>query len=233
MTKLPKFNELNTCHFITTKVWQDIWLFKEEKYCQIIIDNLDFYRNKFDFKLIAYAVLPWHLHLILMLSRRFNDISKVMQDFKKFTAIQIVQQLISDRRIDLLQLFSLTGRIEDYPATLGRRRYAGSEDPAVPAESVEYRPATGTPRSSDRGSKKPARSEDLAVPLRRRKYQIWLPDNYDFNIYSYEKLEQKVGYVNNNAVKHGLVNDPIDWKFCSARNYYLNDHSVIKIDDII
>ena len=258
MGKLPKFNELNTCHFITTKVWQNIWLFKEEKYCQIIIDNLEFYCKKYDFKLIAYAIIPWHLHLILMLSNKFNNISKVMQDFKKFTAVQMIQQLIKDKKEDLLQKFSLTGEIESYPSALGKAQtgskasaLSGSarRDPTVPVEELDFISQPGRPRSSDRGNATRAGSEDPAIPvgeaqgtprsldrgkvhIKRRKYQIWLPDNYDFNIYSYQRLEQKVDYVNNNPVKHGLVSDPVNYKFSSAINYYLNDHSIIKIDQL-
>ena len=68
--------------------------------------------------------------------------------------------------------------------------------------------------------------------MSEQKYYIWQPSFYDFNIYSNGKLEQKVGYVNNNAVKHGLVTDPVDYKYSSARNYHLSDNSLIKIDPI-
>ena len=248
MGKLPKINELNTCHFVTSKVCQNIWLIKKERYCQIIIDNLKFYRKKFSFKLIAYAIIPWHLRLILMLSKKFNNISKVTQDFKKFTAVQMIQQLIKDKNEDLLQKFSLTGEIESYSSTLGKTQ-AGSKDPDVSVEGLDFISLPGRPRSSDRGNATRTGSKDPAIPvgeaqgtprssdrgkvtMKRRKYQIWPPDNYDFNIYSYQKLEQKVDYINNNPVKHGLVTDPIDYKYSSARNYYLNDHSLIKIDQI-
>ena len=193
MTKLPKFNELNTCHFVTTKVWQDKWLFGEEKYCQIIIDNLNFYRQKFNFKLVAYAILPWHLHLILTLSKKCNDISKVMRAMKSHSARQII----------------------DYINHAGRRGPLTSPS--------KGRLGQGTQATHG------------GYPHRRmseQKYRIWQLSFYDFNIYSDRKLHQKVDYVNNNAVKHGLVCDPVDYKYSSARNYYLGDDSIIKIDRI-
>ena len=193
MAKLPKFNELNTCHFVTTKVWQDWWLFREEKFCQIIIDNLNFYREKFGFKLIAYAVLPWHLHFILRLNGRFNDISKVMRAIKSHSARQIV----------------------------GCIYHAGRRGPLTspPIDSL------GQGTQATHGGYPHCR-------MSQQKYRIWQPSFYDFNIYSYEKLQQKVDYVNNNAVKHSLVVDPVYWKYSSARNYYLGDNSVISIDQI-
>jgi len=193
MSRLPKFNELNTCHFVTTKVWQDIWLFKEGKYCQIIIDNLNFYRQKFNFKLIAYAIMPWHLHLILMLSKRCNDITKVMRAIKSHSARQIIDCIY----------------------------YTGRRGPLTspPIDNL------GQGTQATRGG----------YPHRRmseQKYYIWQPSFYDFNIYSDEKLEQKVNYVNHNAAKHGLVSNPVDYKYSSARNYYLDNQSIIKIDKL-
>ena len=209
MSKLPKINELNTYHFITTKVWQNIWLLKEEKYCQIIIDNLNFYRKKFSFKLIAYAIMPWHLHLILMLSRKFNDISKVMQDFKSHTAKEISSYQKTGRRKPSLSPYSQAAS-EGSPLP-GVRNNAESKGTLLPASY----------RWVDKGN--------VHTPCINR---IWQRNFYDFNIYSYEKLEQKVDYINNNAVKHGLVSDPVEYKYSSARNYYFNDQSIIKIDEL-
>jgi len=63
-------------------------------------------------------------------------------------------------------------------------------------------------------------------------YHIWQPSFYDFNIYSNRKLEQKLDYIHNNPVKARLVRGVTDYKYSSARNYYLGDSSGIKIDRI-
>lgn len=122
---LPKFNIENCVHYITINTNKKIWLFKEIRYCQIIIDNLRFYRDKFGFKLIGYVIMPWHLHLLIWLpwlrqgtqptrlvgntrlcgnneqpqlpgSTRSPDlvtIEKIIMDFKKYTAKEIIGQL--------------------------------------------------------------------------------------------------------------------------------------------
>ena len=64
----------------------------------------------------------------------------------------------------------------------------------------------------------------------RRGFQIWMPRFDDVLIYSKEQYGIKLNYIHNNPVKRGLVDNPEDWKYSSARNYLLGDHSVIKID---
>ena len=40
----------------------------------------------------------------------------------------------------------------------------------------------------------------------------------------------KLKYIHHNPVKAGLVNKPEDYKYSSARNYILDDHSILKVD---
>ena len=68
----------------------------------------------------------------------------------------------------------------------------------------------------------------LATP--RRRIKIWQSSFYDFNIYSLKKFNEKLNYIHKNPIKHGLVDDVSKYKYCSWRNYELNDHSVFKID---
>ena len=42
-------------------------------------------------------------------------------------------------------------------------------------------------------------------------------------------LLTKLDYIHNNPVKAGIVDSPEKYLFSSARNYSLDDHSVIKI----
>ena len=41
---------------------------------------------------------------------------------------------------------------------------------------------------------------------------------------------QKLEYIHYNPVKSGFVERPEHWKYSSARNYILGDHSLIKLD---
>ncbi|MBI4962929.1 MAG: transposase [Desulfomonile tiedjei] len=48
---------------------------------------------------------------------------------------------------------------------------------------------------------------------------VWQPRYYDFNVYSEEKLLEKLEYMHSNPVKAGFVDVPCDWEFSSARFY--------------
>jgi len=63
------------------------------------------------------------------------------------------------------------------------------------------------------------------------KYQLWQHDNRAIEVYSDKVTKQKFDYIHihQNPVKAGLVLNPIDWKYSSARNYY-GDNSVVEID---
>lgn len=48
---------------------------------------------------------------------------------------------------------------------------------------------------------------------------VWQPRYYSFNIFSKMKVRQKLEYMHSNSVKAGLVSNPVDWPFSSARWY--------------
>ena len=49
--------------------------------------------------------------------------------------------------------------------------------------------------------------------------KIWQPSFYDFNIYSEEKMQQKLDYIHYNPVRAGLCKNPEDWPWSSYRYY--------------
>jgi putative transposase len=63
-----------------------------------------------------------------------------------------------------------------------------------------------------------ARSIDLGDP-------VWQARFHDFNVYSHEKLQEKLTYMHLNPVKAGLVARAVDWRWSSAR-YYEQHRSV-------
>ncbi len=63
-------------------------------------------------------------------------------------------------------------------------------------------------------------------------FQIWQRENYPEIIESEKFFLQKMNYIHNNPVKKGYVAKPEDWVYSSARNYLLNDNSLIKIDRV-
>jgi REP element-mobilizing transposase RayT len=61
-------------------------------------------------------------------------------------------------------------------------------------------------------------------------YQVWQESVHPELVQSPEMLKQKIEYIHNNPVKRSLVDAPEYWRYSSARNYLLSDHSVIAVD---
>lgn len=65
---------------------------------------------------------------------------------------------------------------------------------------------------------------------RQSEHQVWQEGFHPKQIQSREMLAQKVHYIHENPVRRGYVDAPEHWRYSSARNYILNDHSVLEID---
>ena len=78
----------NAAYFLTCVVAGHTQVFTDKKIVQVVIDNLDFYRSKYGFKLLGYVIMPDHVHLLILPKGR-SDISDVMRDFKEYTSKQV------------------------------------------------------------------------------------------------------------------------------------------------
>jgi putative transposase len=60
--------------------------------------------------------------------------------------------------------------------------------------------------------------------------KVWQSGSHPEAIESGKFFDQKFNYIHENPIRKGFVKIPEDWLYSSARNYYLNDLSIIKID---
>jgi REP element-mobilizing transposase RayT len=59
--------------------------------------------------------------------------------------------------------------------------------------------------------------------------KLWM-DRFDCQLIMSEKfLKQKINYIHNNPVKAGLIDEITKWPYSSARNYFLDDNSLINV----
>ena len=63
-----------------------------------------------------------------------------------------------------------------------------------------------------------------------QKRKFWMKRFDDEVIRNQNMFLVKLNYIHNNPVKSGLVEKPEDYKYSSARNYLLDDHSVLFVD---
>ena len=68
---------------------------------------------------------------------------------------------------------------------------------------------------------------------KRSTNQVWQETNYPELIESEQFLQQKVSYIHNNPVIKGYVDEPQYYFYSSARNRYLDENSIIKLDNDI
>lgn len=77
MSNLKKFNSENHIHFITfntfgkikinkdeQKYYEGYPYFKDERCCSILIEEFKFYREKLEFKIFGYVIMPNHVNLV-------------------------------------------------------------------------------------------------------------------------------------------------------------------------
>lgn len=60
-------------------------------------------------------------------------------------------------------------------------------------------------------------------------HQFWEHGNHPIGIYSALRLHRVMRYIHYNPVKAGYVDDPVDWRYSSARDY-AGKEGLIKVD---
>ena len=64
----------------------------------------------------------------------------------------------------------------------------------------------------------------------KRKYKVWQDEYHPKIIYADTVCRQKMQYMHDNPARKGLVEKSECWLYSSARNYILNDDSVLSIE---
>jgi phosphoribosylanthranilate isomerase len=85
--KLPRYNEENECHFVTSVTRERKRIFQDINNVEILIETIRFYQERGDLKLLGYVVMPDHIHLMLI--PRKGTISDIMRNIKAYSATAI------------------------------------------------------------------------------------------------------------------------------------------------
>ena len=88
---LPRFHIEGHIYYITTVVYNRLPIFTRPSFVIPLIDSLNFYRYKQEFKLLGYVIMPDHIHLIIWPFGK-STVSNIMRDYKKFTSTRIIRQ---------------------------------------------------------------------------------------------------------------------------------------------
>ena len=178
MNRYKVYDNSYKVYFSTCSIMRWLPVFNSPEYFAVIIDSLKYCQANKGLKLMAYVIMPDHLHMVTS-SEEDKSLSDIMRDFKRFTSKAISTLLKKECRIYYLKVF---------------RNYA-----------------------------KLSKEDSI--------YKVWRDDFYPKVVYSEKFLRQKIDYIHYNPVRKGLVEKPEEWLYSSARNYLLEDNTIIELDD--
>ena len=84
--------ETTSYYFCTCTILEWHCVFKDEKYCKVIIDSLNYCREHKGLLLYGLVIMLNHIHLIVS-SRENILLSNIIRDFKRHTSKQIAKML--------------------------------------------------------------------------------------------------------------------------------------------
>jgi REP-associated tyrosine transposase len=65
---------------------------------------------------------------------------------------------------------------------------------------------------------------------RNKHYQLWRQENHPKELITEKFIKEKLDYLHNNPIASGLVEKAEDYLLSSAKNYYLNETGLIKVE---
>ncbi|MFA6908412.1 MAG: transposase [Patescibacteria group bacterium] len=110
---MPRFHDENYGHFITTKTFRNKRLFHDPRCCEILLEDIKFYRKKLGFKLVGYVIMPDHIHLIVWWDVGKHPeltVSKIMRSIKSYSGNAIARYLHPGRRGPLTSSVKRSGQ---------------------------------------------------------------------------------------------------------------------------
>lgn len=90
------------CFFVTTTCFQKHRLLSVPGAMEIVCDSINFLVEKYQCRILAYVIMPNHIHLVIYFPEE-NRLSDFMRDFKKFTSVKIRQLIDHKNHMRLLQ----------------------------------------------------------------------------------------------------------------------------------
>jgi len=138
MGKWKTIEHPGAAYFVTPTIVDFVVVFDQKLYIDIILENLDFYRNKYGFKLYAFVIMPEHLHLIIPPLGE-SKIKEIMRDFKSYTSKKLTSQLKEDGRFEILnRLKKFATRKIEHPFWTEGNRPLGIYTEKILRSKIDY-----------------------------------------------------------------------------------------------
>jgi len=96
-----KILDTNRSFFITSTIQNWIPIFTSERYFNHLIEAIKYNQENKDLEIFAYVIMPNHFHMIC----RSEKLSNVISSIKSYSAKNIIKELETDKKFELLKLF--------------------------------------------------------------------------------------------------------------------------------
>ena len=190
-------------YFATTRTFNHQKLFSQEVYGFVFLEVLDFCRRKLKFELFAFAVMPDHVHLLIRPTDEYS-ISDIIHRIKGIFAYRYVKQ-------------------QNHKGSVAR---SGESKSLI--DKLEGEPSWFADISQPPSAGKHSWFADKRKRIRIN--PVWQKSFYERIIRSDRQLFNTLEYIDHNAVKHQLTDDPLKYPFTSIHNHYQTGREIITID---
>jgi putative transposase len=92
MTEMYKVQP-NGVYFVTLTVVGGIDVFTRSEYCDLLVDNLNYFIDNKRLRVYEYAILPSQLYMIADIGQGKGNLPKVLRDLKSFSAKQLLRAI--------------------------------------------------------------------------------------------------------------------------------------------
>jgi REP element-mobilizing transposase RayT len=103
MAVKTKHSDEYTLHFCTFTCYQWLSLFELTNGYDLVYSWFDFLKTRKQADVVAYVVMPNHLHCILQLQKEKFDLSKIIGNGKRFMAYEMIKRMEGAGQEDMLQ----------------------------------------------------------------------------------------------------------------------------------
>ncbi len=110
MKRYRVYKQNYNVYFSTSTIVEWLPIFSSDVYFKIIIDSLKYCQDNKGLNLIAYVIMPEHIHLVTA-NLETTSLSDTMRDFKRFTSREISGLLRKDRKKLLLEVLEKAAQI--------------------------------------------------------------------------------------------------------------------------
>ncbi len=190
------YDEESRLVFVTSKTFRNTKVFNDPKKASLLLQCIDYQVKKKYINLFAWVIMPDHFHLLVEVIGKKN-ISEIMQSIKGNFSWML------DR---------------DNRSRIAHARLRPED--SGPREKHELR---GGVSNSPANHHNPKTVDQAFEPDHHEKVhgqKIWQPSFHDHVIRDENDFNNHIEYIHYNPVKHGLVDDPGDWKWSSFKKFY-------------